>query len=71
MTMAIMLNAAADDPGSAVSSASTDPAVDPPMETTPSPVPPRTVYEVDDIGLIIGGASEDAKAKVGRLPIRD
>ncbi len=31
----------------------------------------RSVYKVDDVGMIIGGASEDAKAKVGRLPIRE
>lgn len=32
---------------------------------------PRRIYKVDDVGMIIGGASEDAKAKVGRLPVRD
>lgn len=32
---------------------------------------PRKVYDVDDIGMIIGGASEDAKAKVSRLPVQD
>lgn len=32
---------------------------------------PRSVYKVDDVGLIIGGASEDAKAKVGRLRVQD
>ena len=37
----------------------------------PAHAHPRSVYTVDDIGMIIGGASEDAKAKVGRLPIRD
>lgn len=31
----------------------------------------RNVYKVDDVGLIIGGASEDAKAKVGRLRVQD
>lgn len=31
---------------------------------------PRSIYTVDDVGMIIGGTSEDAKAKVGRLPIR-
>ncbi len=30
----------------------------------------RRVYKVDDIGMIIGGASEDAKAKVRRLPVQ-
>ena len=39
------------------------------------PLPPhaysRRVYKVDHIKMIIGGASEDAKAKVGRLPIQD
>ncbi len=30
----------------------------------------RRVYKVDDVGMIIGGASEDAKAKVRRLPVR-
>ena len=37
----------------------------------PAHTHPRSVYKVDDVGMIIGGASEDAKAKVGRLPIRD
>ena len=37
----------------------------------PAHTHPRLVYKVDDVGMIIGGASEDAKAKVGRLPIRD
>ena len=37
----------------------------------PARAQPRSVYKVDDVGMIIGGASEDAKAKVGRLPIRD
>lgn len=30
----------------------------------------RRVYKVDDVGMIIGGASEDAKAKVRRLPVQ-
>ena len=30
----------------------------------------RRVYKVDDVGMIIGGASEDAKAKIRRLPVR-
>jgi hypothetical protein len=45
------------------------------VETAPqTPAPhtnPRRIYKVDDIGMIIGGASEDAKAKVGRLRIQD
>ena len=32
---------------------------------------PRSVYKTDDVSLIIGGASEDAKAKVGRLRVQD
>jgi hypothetical protein len=45
------------------------------VDRSPTEPPARThsrsVYKVDDVGMIIGGASEDAKAKVGRLPIRD
>ncbi len=45
------------------------------VERSPTEPPahahPRSVYTVDDVGMIIGGASEDAKAKVRRLPIRD
>ncbi|MFT4564838.1 MAG: hypothetical protein ACI9BW_004608 [Gammaproteobacteria bacterium] len=36
-----------------------------------TPAYPRNVYKTDDVGLIIGGASEDAKAKVGRLRVQD
>ena len=31
----------------------------------------RSVYKTDHVSLIIGGASEDAKAKVGRLRVQD
>jgi len=44
-----------------------------PPQVEPSSAYPRRVYgkNVEDIGLIIGGASEDAKAKVRRLPVQD
>ena len=35
------------------------------------PVHVHAVYKTDDVSLIIGGASEDAKAKVGRLRVQD
>jgi hypothetical protein len=37
----------------------------------PTGSPKGRVYNTDEVGMIIGGASKDAKAKVGRLPVRD
>jgi hypothetical protein len=71
MTMLMALDAPANEPESTIPPASAEPQA---TAVTDAPAPgtyPRSVYKVDDIGIIIGGASEDAKAKVGRLPIRD
>jgi hypothetical protein len=39
--------------------------------TTSPPARASRIYTASDVSMIIGGASEDAKAKVGRLPVRD
>jgi hypothetical protein len=70
MTLSLMLNAAANEGEEAPTPAAQDGGVDA-SPTQPPHTYPRSVYKVDDIGMIIGGASEDAKAKVGRLPILD
>lgn len=71
MTMSVALNAPADpiEPTSWPAAAAPDDTVD--TAKSPPYAAARRIYTVDDIGMIIGGASEDAKAKVGRLPIRD
>lgn len=70
ISAALMINAALSADDDEQTSAQ-DERVDS-SETEPaSHAHPRSVYKVDDVGMIIGGASEDAKAKVGRLPVRD
>ena len=70
LSVALMLSAAtnADD---LEQPAAQDGHVDRSPTELPAHAHPRSVYKVDDVSMIIGGASEDAKAKVGRLPIRD
>ena len=69
MTVSTALGVSADE--GAASAARATAAADKAPVTRPRQIYPRSVYNVDAIGIIIGGASEDAKAKVGRLPIRD
>jgi len=69
LACAANLNAAeadgSDAPGTADVVASGSPDA-----TVSSKAYSRRVYETDDVGMIIGGASEDSKAKVLRLPVQ-
>lgn len=60
-------NAAADDTSPTVASEADRPQ----NRGAPTPPPPGRVYNTSEVGLIIGGASKDAKAKIGRLPVHD
>lgn len=70
ISVALILSAAANADDVKQPSAQGEPVDRSPTEPQ-AHTHPRLVYKVDDVGMIIGGASEDAKAKVGRLPIRD
>jgi len=66
-----ILQAAADELQEESAVVAPAPRTDSTPSVPPSDAYPRRIYKVDDIGMIIGGASEDAKAKVGRLRIQD
>ncbi|MCZ6772433.1 MAG: hypothetical protein O7G83_10710 [Proteobacteria bacterium] len=71
MTMSVALNAPADpiEPTSWPAAAAPDDTVDT-AKSLPY-APPRRIYTVDNIGMIIGGASEDGVAKSTTLQVTD
>lgn len=71
VTMSMILNAPADEIERTPMPASTAPDDGAIVKDPPPHAYSRRIYTVDDIGMIIGGASEDGKAKVGRLPIQN
>ena len=69
----LVLDARADDVAPADASREVVAPALAPAAAAPAAGWSRRVYGADDedVGMIVGGASEDAKAKVGRLPIQD
>lgn len=66
----LMLQAVADD-SAAVRGPGPHNSAEVPSVATLPPAGATRIYSVSDVSLIVGGASEDAKAKVSRLPVRD
>lgn len=69
---ALVLYGIADTAADDTAAPATASEVSPPQNRgTPTSPPPGRVYNTSEVGLIIGGASKDAKAKIGRLPVHD